>query len=111
MAANDGARSVIGIDLQGSRSRRFRRLVCGARPPFARGNRKTAAGFRSSFHYRRYGRAAEQRWLFAATLKDTPSVLSVVLGDGANTTVQEKAGFAFAGDDPRPFLLGFKGAS
>ena len=49
--------------------------------------------------------------LFAATLKDTPSVLSVVLGDGANTTVQEKAGFAFAGDDPRPFLLGFKGAS
>ena len=49
--------------------------------------------------------------LFAAALKDTPSVLSVVLGDGADTTVQAKAGYAFAGDDPRPFLMGFKGAS
>ena len=49
--------------------------------------------------------------LFAAALKDTPSVLSVVLGEGANTTVQAKAGFAVAGDDPRPFLLEFKGAS
>ena len=48
---------------------------------------------------------------FAAALKDTPSVLSVVLGDGASTSVQEKAGFAFAGDDPRSFLMGFKGAS
>ena len=49
--------------------------------------------------------------LFAAALKDTPSVLSVVLGEGANTTVPAKAGFAFAGDDPRPFLLEFKEAS
>ena len=44
--------------------------------------------------------------LFTAALKDTPSVLSVVLGDGANTTVPAKSGFAFAGDDPRPFLHG-----
>src|SRR5262245_27696229 len=49
--------------------------------------------------------------LFAAALKETPSVLSVVLGDGADTAVQAKAGFAFAGDDPRPFLMAFKGAS
>jgi adenylate cyclase len=49
--------------------------------------------------------------LFAAALKETPSVLSVVLGDGADTAVQAKAGFAFAGDDPRPFLMEFKGAS
>src|SRR5262249_25607285 len=49
--------------------------------------------------------------LFADALKDTPSVLSVVLGDGANTTVPAKAGYAFAGDDPRPFLLDFKGVS
>ena len=48
---------------------------------------------------------------FAEALKDTPSVLSVVLGEGADTTVQAKAGFAFAGDDPRPFLMEFKGAS
>src|SRR5262245_51180146 len=48
---------------------------------------------------------------FAAALKDTPSVLSVALGEGADTTVPEKAGFAFAGDDPRPFLLEFNGAS
>jgi adenylate cyclase len=49
--------------------------------------------------------------LFAAALKDTPSVLSVVLGEGANTTVPAKAGYAFAGDDPRPFLLGYNEAS
>jgi adenylate cyclase len=49
--------------------------------------------------------------LLAAALKDSPSVLSVVLGDSGDTTVQSKAGFAVAGDDPRPFLLGFKGVS
>ena len=49
--------------------------------------------------------------LFAAALKDTPSVLSVALGEGANTTLEPKAGFAVAGDDPRPFLQAFKGAS
>ena len=49
--------------------------------------------------------------LFAAALKDTPSVLSVALGEGANATLEPKAGFAVAGDDPRPFLQAFKGAS
>jgi adenylate cyclase len=49
--------------------------------------------------------------LFAAALKDTPSVLSVVLGEGAGTTVQAKSGFAFAGDDPRQFLQTFNGAT
>src|SRR5215470_18772566 len=49
--------------------------------------------------------------LFAAALKDAPSVLSVALGDGGSTTFQEKAGFAFGGDDPRPFLQEFKGAT
>src|SRR6266851_2495901 len=49
--------------------------------------------------------------LFAAALKDTPSVLSVVLGEGASTTVQAKSGFAFAGDDPRQFLQTFNGVT
>src|SRR5271166_4336901 len=49
--------------------------------------------------------------LFAAALKDTPSVLSIALGEGTSTTVQDKAGFVFAGDDPRPFLQAFNGAS
>ena len=49
--------------------------------------------------------------LFAAALKDTPSVLSVALGEGPTTTLPEKAGFAIAGDDPRPFLQAFKGAT
>jgi adenylate cyclase len=49
--------------------------------------------------------------LLADTLRDTPSVLSVALGYGAGTTFQAKAGFAFGGDDPRPFLLEFKGIS
>src|SRR5215475_7265739 len=48
---------------------------------------------------------------FAAALKDTPSVLSVALGEGSSTTLPAKSGFAFAGDDPRPFLLEFNGAS
>src|SRR5215471_1651470 len=48
---------------------------------------------------------------FTAALKDTPSVLSVALGEGSSTTLPSKSGFAFAGDDPRPFLLDFKGAS
>jgi len=49
--------------------------------------------------------------LFAAALKDTPSVLSVALGEGPNTTLPAKAGFAFGGDDPRPFLLEFNGVT
>jgi adenylate cyclase len=49
--------------------------------------------------------------LFAAALHDSPSVLSIALGEGASTTYQAKAGFAFGGDDPRPFLLSFKGAT
>ena len=49
--------------------------------------------------------------LFVAALKETPSVLSIALGDGASTDVKAKAGFAFAGDDPRNFLTGFKGAT
>src|SRR5215471_8212683 len=48
---------------------------------------------------------------FTAALKDTPSVLSVALGEGSSTTLPAKSGFAFAGDDPRPFLLEFNGAS
>lgn len=48
---------------------------------------------------------------FAEALRNTPSVLSVALGDGPSTTPPSKAGFAVAGDDPRPFLLAFNGAS
>jgi len=49
--------------------------------------------------------------IFTAALKDTPSVLSVVLGEGVSTTVQAKSGFAFAGDDPRQFLQTFNGVT
>jgi adenylate cyclase len=49
--------------------------------------------------------------LLAEALKDSPSVLSIALGEGASTELQAKAGFAFGGDDPRPFLMLFKGAS
>ena len=49
--------------------------------------------------------------LLAEALKETPSVLSVALGEGTSTEFQAKAGFAFGGDDPRPFLMLFKGAS
>jgi adenylate cyclase len=49
--------------------------------------------------------------LFAAALKDTPSVLSIALGEEGSAEFQPKAGYAFGGDDPRPFLLAFKAAS
>jgi adenylate cyclase len=49
--------------------------------------------------------------LFAEALKDAPSVLAVVLGEGASTTVPAKSGFASAGDNPRPFLQTFTGAT
>jgi adenylate cyclase len=45
--------------------------------------------------------------VFAAALKESPSVLAVALGDGTSKTLPRKAGFANAGDDPRPFLTGF----
>jgi len=45
--------------------------------------------------------------VFAAALKDSPSVLAVSLGDGTATTLPRKAGFATAGDDPGPFVAGF----
>ena len=48
---------------------------------------------------------------FAEELKNTPSVLSIVLGQGTATTLAAKAGFAFAGDDPRPFLQEFNVAT
>jgi len=49
--------------------------------------------------------------VFAAALKNSPSVLPVGLGDGTNTIIPKKAGFAFAGDDPRPFLTAFNAAT
>ncbi len=49
--------------------------------------------------------------LLAETLKESPSVLSIALGEGTSTEFQAKAGFAFGGDDPRPFLMLFKGSS
>jgi adenylate cyclase len=48
---------------------------------------------------------------FAEELKHTPAVLSVVLGQGPTTTLEPKAGFAFGGDDPRPFLQAFDAAT
>ncbi len=48
---------------------------------------------------------------FAVALKQTPSVLSVALGHEATTGFPPKAGFAVAGLDPRPFIIGFTGAS
>jgi adenylate cyclase len=49
--------------------------------------------------------------LFAAALKAAPSVLSIILtGPASSPAVAPKAGFVFAGDDPKPFLRAFPGA-
>lgn len=45
---------------------------------------------------------------FAAALKQTPSVLAVALNsEPGSFSSQRKAGFAIAGDDPRPFIAAF----
>ena len=49
--------------------------------------------------------------LLATALKNSPSVLAVGLGSGQTATLPRKAGFAVAGDDPRPFLTEFSAAS
>src|SRR5215468_5967759 len=48
---------------------------------------------------------------FADEIKQTPTVLSTVLGQGTATTLPAKAGFVFGGDDPRPFLQDFDAAT
>jgi adenylate cyclase len=50
---------------------------------------------------------------FADALKQTPSVLAVSLGQGEKDDVpfKAKAGFAVAGQDPRPFIASFVGRS
>lgn len=48
---------------------------------------------------------------FAAALKQTPSVLSISLGPGPKTKIEAKAGFAIAGQNPRPFITDFKSAT
>jgi len=54
---------------------------------------------------------------FAAALKQTPSVVSISLGhptshaQGATTSFEAKAGFAIAGQDPRPFITAFPAAT
>jgi adenylate cyclase len=48
---------------------------------------------------------------FADALKQAPSVLSVSLTQDSTTPVKAKAGFAVAGQDPRPFILNFNGAT
>ena len=47
----------------------------------------------------------------ADALKQTPSVLSVSLEQETKTDFQAKAGFAIAGQNPRPFIPGYAGAT
>ena len=50
--------------------------------------------------------------IFAEALAQTPSVIGMTLTPGANaSSYKPKAGFAVAGDDPRPFLAPFTGAT
>ena len=48
---------------------------------------------------------------FAAALKQTPSVLAVSLDRRVRNEFLPKAGFAVAGQDPRPFIIAFEGAT
>jgi adenylate cyclase len=49
--------------------------------------------------------------LLAEALKAAPSVLPIILtGQASSPVTAPKAGFAFAGDDPKPFLPAFTGA-
>ena len=49
---------------------------------------------------------------FAAALKRTPSVLATALSGGSGSfNFPQKAGFAIAGDDPKPFIPNFGGSA
>ena len=48
---------------------------------------------------------------FAAALSATRTVLATALLEKPLSTIPKKAGFVVAGDDPRPFLVAFPGAS
>jgi adenylate cyclase len=49
--------------------------------------------------------------VFADALRESPSVLGTSLSKGSTGSVRVKAGFAIAGDDPRPFIPAFSGGS
>jgi adenylate cyclase len=58
------------------------------------------------------GKSPSNDEAFATTLKATPSVLGATLASAKNgTSLPQKAGFAVAGDDPRPFMTPFTGAT
>jgi adenylate cyclase len=48
---------------------------------------------------------------FAAALKSSPSITAVVLTNQSDQPFGVKAGYAHAGDDPKPFLPAFSGVS
>ena len=49
--------------------------------------------------------------VLARTIAGTPTVLGIALSDRATPLPPTKTGFAVAGDDPRPFLPNFSGAT
>lgn len=50
--------------------------------------------------------------MFADALRQTPSVIGTTLtAGGGASSFKPKAGFAVAGDDPRPFMISFTGAT
>jgi adenylate cyclase len=48
---------------------------------------------------------------FAAAIKRTPTVLATALSSTPGVPFRPKAGFAIAGDDPRPFIPSFAGSA
>ncbi|HLL26244.1 MAG TPA: adenylate/guanylate cyclase domain-containing protein [Xanthobacteraceae bacterium] len=58
------------------------------------------------------GSARTNDEVFAEALKATPSVLGATLSNAkTDSSLPQKAGFAVAGDDPRPFMIPFTGAT
>src|SRR5262249_26230472 len=49
--------------------------------------------------------------VFAEALKASPSVLAVSLGETQRAELTSKSGFVVAGEEPRPFISNFAGAS
>jgi adenylate cyclase len=58
------------------------------------------------------GKARSNDEVFAEVLKETPSVLGITLTATGNVaSIKAKAGFAVAGDNPRPFMFPFSSAT
>ena len=92
MAANNGARSIIGIDIQGGGSVAFDVLFAEPdRTSLEAIVKQLPAAEAAAITSAMAGKPSNDEQ-FAAALKETPSVLSIALGEGARHHIASEGG-------------------